>query len=318
MKKIAIFFVFCALFLQAASFGPLDAAIQHPTRLRVYAIYPESCEIADDGKIHGSIGLFQTNDYEKEDHYLLDFGMATLQMSGSYAYSDRAQIRLTLPVHHLYGGFMDNALDWFHSFTGSLNGARHNEEGKNKIAIQAIDPDGHVLIDKHAPYTVLGNLQIEHKYLLPFRTFGMHHAVTFGVKVPLSDKKDAFSTEKPDYMAGWLMQKNWRDDALFVNFNVVKLGKFSIGSLAHSLSFGYFAYVGWEHLLGGGRSWLLEYKFASSPYHSAYHTIDSQSNVIDLVWRHRLGKNKLDLFISENLAPFYNSPDFTIGASLRF
>ncbi|WP_456390010.1 DUF3187 family protein [Hydrogenimonas sp.] len=314
MFKFALsLLLFSALFLQADTFGPLEATIQHPARLQFYAPYPEGCDIADDDKLHVGVGLFQTNDYEKERHYFLDYGLATLQLSTIYAYGNRSEIRVILPVHHIYGGFMDNALDRFHTVTGTLNGSRHNLEGKNRVHIRVFDHDGSPLIDKEGAYTVLGNLQIEHKTLLPFHAYGIRHAVTVGIKIPLSKKKDGFSTEKVDAMAGWLTQKVWENDALFANFNVVKTGTYRMGSILKSKPLLYFAYLGYERRTAADRSWLFEYKFASSPYRSDDNSIDASSNVVDIVWRHRFKGNKLDVFISENLSPFKNTPDFTIG-----
>ena len=314
MSKSALSLLLCsALLLTADDFGPLEATIQHPARLQFYAPYPEGCDIAKEGDLYFGVGLFQTNDYEKERHYLLDYGLATLQLSARYAYSDRSQIRVTVPIHHIYGGFMDNLIDGFHTVTNTYNGSEHNAEGKFRVQMRLIDRDGSVLIDKDSSYTVPGNLQIEHKTLLPFQTYGIRHAATLGLKIPLSKKEDGFSTEKVDAMVGWLMQKTWENDAIFANVHLVKTGTYRMGSILKSRPLLYFAYLGYERRTAADRSWFLEYKFASSPYRGGDDSIDTYSQVVDLVWRHRLRGNRLDIFISENLSPFENTPDFTIG-----
>ncbi len=295
--------LFC---ISAIAGEPLFTTIQHPNRLRFYSVYPQSATI--DKKFLANIALYETNDYEKENDLYFDMEITTLQMIVGYAPDDTLQIRAIVPIYHIYGGFMDNFLDWFHDTTGLLNGKRHDIDGKNRV-FYTLDH----LFAKKSPYTVWGNIQIEAKRVFP-SFFDISQALAFGIKLPTSASLDGFGSGKADIMIGWLAQKRWQDDTLWINCNIVRNGEYHLDSLASSRDIGYFFYLGWEHRYQKDRSWYLAYRYASSPFRSSHNAMDSVSNVIDLAWR----IENFDLFISENLAPFYNSPDITIGVAYSF
>ncbi len=293
MSKIWPLFLSISLF----AMEPLFTTINHPIRLAFYNLYPHNTKIEHKFLLTWS----EANDYENEDIYLLDYELASLSFGLQIPLSQEESLRCIVPIHYVYGGFLDGALDWFHDATGLLNGTIHNVYGDNEVHYQINN-----ILSIHKPYTILGNIEIEYKKRLNFKPFGARSAVAFGIKIPASPKDRGFSSAKMDYSIIGIVEKN----NFLANLSVTKLGTIHLGNFAVSNKLLYSLYFGYQH-----HKWLFEYRFVSSAFKSKYSTIDSASNVINIAYD--INKH-LKAFITENLSPFYGSADFTIGLSYSY
>ena len=293
MKKVWLLLCTISLF----AMEPLLTTIEHPIRLAFYNLYPNDTQITH----RVSLTWSEANDYENEDIYLLDYEIASLTLGIEHPINSDATFRLILPIHHIYGGFLDRALDWFHDATGLLNGTVHNIYGDNEVHYQI----GNIL-SIHSPYTILGNIDLEYKKRLPYKPFGATSALLLGIKIPGSPKDKGFSSAKTDYSLIGIIEK----DNLLANISITRLGKLHLGADAVSKKLLYSLYLGYQY-----KKWLFEYRFISSAFHSRYTTLDSCSNVVTVSYKvHK----QLRAFITENLSPFYGSADFTIGLAYTF
>ena len=296
MKK---FIFVLALFSFALAREPLSFAPQHPARLAYYSLYAQSPDIHQGGSAY--ITLMQTNEYEEERIFFLDYGLATLQFDLRYGLDEYSQLRLIAPFHYVYGGFLDGVLDWFHSVTGTLNGNSHNRYGKYKVHVHFGD------VSKDSPFFSTGNIQIQYKQQLPFP---IPSAIVIGIKIPSAQKSRHLGSGHLDVAAEVTAKKRVYDSTLLFQASVARIGEFRLGDFAKSRRWIYEAIIEWQY-----EKWQLQYRFSSSPYRSDYKEVDSISNVINIGYA--LTKN-LTIFASENLSPFYNSPDITFGLTYSY
>ena len=293
MKKLLFLSI---LLLPLLAKEPLSFALQHPSRLAYYSLYAQSPHVQKGWS--GSMTLMQTNDYEEETIYLLDYGLATLQLDLRYGLDDTSQLRLIAPVHYVYGGFLDGFLDWFHSATGTLNGNSHNRYGKYKVHIHFAE------VSKDSPFFSPGNIQIQYK-----RALGPC-ALIFGLKLPTAHKSKSLGTGHPDVAVEITGEKALNDSTLLWQLSVARIGEFRFADFGKSRRWIYEATVEWQY-----EKWQIQYRFSSSPYRSDYKVVDSISNVLNIGYALN---HKTTLFVSENLPPFYNSPDITFGIRYDF
>ena len=293
MRKFWLLLLSVSLF----AIEPLLTTINHPIRLAFYNLYPNDAKIAH----RFSLTWSEANDYENEDIYLLDYELASVTFGLEMPISKTESLRIILPIHYIYGGFLDGVLDWFHDATGLLNGTVHNIYGDNKVHYQI----GNIL-SIHSPYTILGNIELEYKKRLNFHPFNSNCALVFGIKLPGSPKDRGFSSAKMDYSLIGIIEK----ENLLANISITRLGRVHLGEYAVSQKLLYSLYIGYQY-----KRWLFEYRFVSSAFKSQYSTIDSASNVINIAYRFN---KHLRAFITENLSPFYGSADFTIGLAYNY
>ena len=287
MKKLILFLIALTLFADT-----LPTTIMHPARLMFYSIYPT------DTATHNSLTLTftETNDYEKEPVYYLDYELSALTLIAQKRVASDTSIRIIAPLYYVWGGFMDAPLDAFHNATGTLHGYRHNEDGKNRVHLY------YGYAHKSSPYGAFGNIQVEVKQ--HFTLFGLDQALICGLKLPTASKSSGFGSGKTDLMLGWIAQKG----EFTLGLNLAYMGSFHIPN-ASVKRLHYFATLTWQH-----GNWLIDYRFASSPFSSSYVQFDSSSNIVDIAYK----KGRWRFFVSENLAPFYNSPDLTLGIVYTF
>ncbi len=267
----------------------LVTGIFHPAQMGTFTPLPQPLEI----KSRTVVSLSETNDYEKEPpYYHLDYELTTLLILKEIPLNATSSMTMILPLHRFWGGFMDDPLDSFHNATGTLHGYRHNEEGKNRLLID------YGPIHQRGSFATLGDAQIYYKKRLG------SYAIVASLKLPLHTKSKFFGSKKLAFGAGAIYKKG----PLTLNLHITYNPKVTL-AYATTKKLRYFAIASYRY----GR-WLAEYRFGSSPFHSKVPQFDSISNTLSLAYS--LGAWRF--FISENLAPFYNTPDFTIGVNYRF
>ena len=274
---------------------PSFTTIDHPFRLMFYAPFAQNCSHENGIEFAWS----ESNDYEDHGDVLLDMEIATLRTRITRVLGDTMSGWMEFGIHYVYGGFLDRPLDTFHNLTHTLGNRIHNAHGTNHITYRL----GSYLA-KHTPSVTPTNLQLGLKHTSSW--YNLKWGVMGGVKFPTSPKKDGFGSGKPDYMIGFIME---RDPWLF-NFQAIRAGRSTIGNLATSRRWICTLYLGFTYY-----NWLFEFRSISSPFRSDKKVFDSCSNVINLAYNIT---NDLQIFVTENLAPFFGSADFTIGISYQF
>ncbi|BCD68831.1 DUF3187 family protein [Nitratiruptor sp. YY09-18] len=292
MHKI-LFLILCSLSLFAA---PLQFAIQHPWRMAFYPLTPTDTTV----KKSTTFTFTETNDYENEEHLILDYELSTLTLTQTYNLDTTKAVTLHLPLCQIWGGFMDKPLDWFHDVTGLLNGEEHNIKGDNRVFIDFGN------IHQNSPYAFIGNATFEFKQLLPWHPKSTNFAYRVGIKIPTAPKSSGFGTKKVDYLVGFIgSYKKW-----LYNIDLLYLGKNRITNLAKSKRWAYSLYLFYSY-----KKWEISWRYISSFYTSDHDWFDSPSQIVNVTYQLN---DRWSIFASENLTPFYGSPDFTIGAQLKF
>ena len=291
MKKLWLWMVASALW----AFEPSFTTIDHPFRLMFYAPFAQSCSHDD----HLEMAWSESNDYEDHKDVLLDMEIATLRARITHLLGDETSGWMEWGVHYVYGGFLDRPLDTFHDLTHTLGNRIHNAYGVNHVNYRL----GSFLAKDH-PYVTPANLQLGIKHTVWWQE--TQWGVMGGVKLPTAPKKDGFGSGKPDFMMGLIIEH----DPWLLNLQAIRAGKSDIGNLARSRRWIYSLYLGFSY-----HDWLLELRSITSPFRSGKKVLDSCSNVINLAYNIT---NDLQIFATENLAPFFGSADFTVGMSYRF
>ncbi len=243
----------------------------------------------------------ESNEFENEKIVLADLEMTTLRLVYEHPLSSASSLRISIPFHIVWGGFMDEALDWFHDATGLLNGAEHNIYGDNEVHYRI-----GTLFSKDSSYSFVGDMTLEYKRALPWHPLGTTLAVQLGCKLPTAPKYSHMASRKMDAaLAIGAQRGDWIADIW-----VARLGEKRLGNYARSHRLMAGAYIGYSY-----KRWQFAYRFATAPYESYYSTLNSVANVVDISYTFPSG---LALFATENLAPFYTTMDFTIGVRYNF
>ena len=243
----------------------------------------------------------ESNEFENEEIVLADLEMTTLRIVYEHPLSSASSLRVSVPFHVVWGGFMDEPLDWFHDATGLLNGAEHNIYGDNEVHYR-IDS----LFTKDNSYSFVGDVTLEYKHALPWKPFGTALAAQLGCKLPTAPKYSHMASRKMDVALALGAQK----DRWIANLWVARIGEKRLGDYARSHRLMAGAYLAYSY-----KRWQFAYRFATAPYESRYTTLSSVANVVDISYTFPGG---LTLFATENLAPFYTTMDFTLGVRYNF
>jgi len=276
---------------------PIPTTIIHPFRQMFYAFYGDLAKLSSEEEAKFTLSLMETNDYDSSPPYFFDYEVTSLVLLATQRI-ERVQFRLIVPMHYVYGGFLDPFLDAFHDITNTLK-SKHNIYGKNRVKIDFYS------IHEDSPFFSFGNIELEAKTPIPNPY--LDAAVSVGVKFPTGTKK-LFSSKKPDYMAGLYLYKEIGGVALNFNFNMACLSKVEFDDVkSERMLYSYLLSLVYEE-------YVLEFRHITSPFISPHRSLSSNSNVINLGYRFK----NFEFFLSENIAPFYGSPDITFGINYRF
>ncbi len=307
MKKFLLLFISLFCFAKEST---ILTTTMHPFRLAEYAFYPSSTSIPKDRQWHYRLAISETNDYNKESRYFFDYEMTALTLQAQKALSSQSKLRILIPYYYVHGGFMDSFLNWFHRATNTLQ-TPHNQYGNNKVFWEFGS------IKKDSSFSTLGNIQIQTQLFLQKRFFGWKQAVLLGLKLPTASKSSGIGKGKTDIMGGWALYKKDDRNSWLINLWIARIAPFHLTQNTTSRPLLYSLYLQWTKDFGNAQL-LLGAKHISSGYHCACNDIDSSSNEIVLGWKRKIFGKETIVFLSENLAPFYTSPDITFGIDISF
>jgi len=261
-----------------------------------------------------TLSLSESNIFQKsaksDDNLEADFEITTLDMSYYYCYDSRIELSFNYPFYFVSKGFLDDFLDEVHSTLHIATTREHEGHIDNKITYRLLNK-----INKNSSYYITGNPQVELKYNL-YKKNNIYLSTNFGIKIPLGNVEDGFTTTKVDYMSGLQFQKNYQKFSLFSNAIVTLNGDYRLSSDIISQKYRYFLSMGTEFKLIGSIDFLFIYQYGSSPYNSSDEKFDSYTHLLQFALRKDLKESEyIDIFFNQNTIPRNNEADVTFGLS---
>lgn len=288
----------------------LEIPIQHPASIMVYNFTSKDTEIKDRVKV----SLFESNIFEVSDKHKIDFELTTLNLNYSKVINENSQIDITVPIHYVWRGFLDKPLHEFHNLVNQSTSRDRHNESKNRVNLSILNGE---ILNVDSSYLSLSNIQIEHKiYLDRYKKFDI--ALIYGAKVPLAEGKSKyFTTGKIDFMGGVIFDYIRENYKMTFNTLFSYNSNYSLKNIIESRDFRASLFFGYEREFLSG-DFMFEYQINTSPFKSTLKGYDKIVHILNLGYREKLKSGHITYFISENLEPFKNSPDLTIGMSYSF
>jgi len=260
-----------------------------------------------------NISLSESNIFQKSDILEADFEITTLDISYYYRYNSNIELSFNYPLYYISQGFLDQFLDEFHSTLHIATTREHEGHIDNQLTFKIDDT-----IYKDSNYYVSGNPQIEMKYNI-FSKEDLYIATNFGIKIPVGQTQDGFTTTKVDLMSGLEIQKNYENFMLLSNFVVVYDSKYRLSSDIISHKYRYFISFGTQFDFLMQTDFLFIYQYSSSPYISSDEKFDSYTHLLQFAIRKDLDNGRyIDLFFNQNTIPRDNEADVTFGVTYHF
>ncbi|WP_457746024.1 DUF3187 family protein [Sulfurimonas sp.] len=318
--KIFFFFFFFTNLFGANEFtSPIHSTNQYINQLLFYRPYANAAIIKK--KPTYNIDISQSNIFQKSTNLEADFGLTTLDLSFYYPISPNLEFSFDYPLYYVSAGFLDQPLDFIHTTLG-ITTTRENE-GHIDNQLHFIITDK---INKSSPYFASGNPQMELKYVF-YKDATLHLSCNGGVKIPLGNKSDGFTTEKADVMLGFQIQKDYENISWLLNFVATKNSQFKLSNDIISHNMRYFLYVAnrfpLKYLLPlnfvHNTDFLFTYEYSSAPYESSDVKFNSSTHLLQFALRKYLSHARyIDFFFNQNTIPRHNEADVTFGVSYNF
>ena len=299
--------------------SPIHSTNQYTNQLIFYRPYTNSAMIKKTDKIN--IDLSESNIFQKSENLLADFEITTLELTYYYPISDSIELSFNYPFYYVSKGFLDKPLDYVHSTLG-ISTTRENEGHiDNQLNYQITDK-----INKESAYFASGNPQVELKAAL-YESSSFLVSTNAGIKLPVGDTKDGFTSGKVDLMAGIQLQKNYEKVSWISNFIITLNGDRELSSDITSQRMRYFFYLAnklpFSYLLPfdyhSKTDFLFAYQFSSAPYESSDEKFSSVSHLLQFAIRNYLSDDSyIDMYFNQNTIPRHNEADVTFGLSYYF
>jgi len=281
---------------------------QYTNQLLFYRPYTQSAMIRDVDSF--TLSLSESNVFQKSDNLEADFEITTLDMSYYYRYNSNIELSFNYPFYYISKGFLDDFLDEVHSTLHIATTREHEGHINNRLRYRLLDN-----INKNSSYYITGNSQIELKYNL-YRKDNLYLSTNIGIKIPMGNVEDGFTTSKIDYMSGVQLQKNYNDFLIVSNAVVTLNTNYRLSSDIISQKYRYFISLGTEFKLIESIDFLFIYQYGSSPYKSSDEKFDSYTHLLQFALRKDLKENQyIDIFFNQNTIPRNNEADVTFGLS---
>ncbi|MEA3370159.1 MAG: DUF3187 family protein [Campylobacterota bacterium] len=299
--------------------SPIHSTNQYINQLIFYRPYTTSSMIKKTDSIN--LDLSQSNIFQKSENLLADFEITTFELTYYYPISDSLEISFNYPLYYISKGFLDKPLETIHSTLG-IETTRDNEgHTNNQLNYQVTDQ-----IDKDSAYFASGNPQIEIKLAL-YESDTFLLSSNAGIKLPVGNVKDGFTSEKVDVMAGVQLQKNYEKVSWIGNFIVTLNGKRELSSDISSQKMRYFFYLANKLPLAylipfdyhSRADFLFTYQYSSAPYQSSDEKFSSYTHLLQFAIRNYLDdESYFDIYFNQNTIPRHNEADVTFGLSYHF
>ena len=295
--------------------SPVHSTNQYINQLIFYRPYTQSAVIKEKASIN--IDISQSNIFQTSDNLRADFGLTTLDLTYYYPLSDTLELSFNYPLYYASKGFLDNFLDTVHDTLGITTTRLNDSHVANQFSYIVTDK-----IHKTSAYFASGNSQIEIKYAL-YKKDDFFASVNAGVKIPLGNTSDGFTSGKVDVMTGLQLQKNYETISWIANFNLSYNGERELSSDITSERLRYFVYLANKFTIPleslSGLDFLLAYQFSSAPYEGSDVKFNSYTHLLQFALRKNLKEGEyIDFFFNQNTIPRHNEADVTFGLSYHF
>ena len=311
--------VFTALLITSVSaqefISPVHSTNQYINQLIFYRPYTQSALIKEKASIN--IDISQSNIFQTSTNLRADFGLTTLDLTYYYPLSDSLELSFNYPLYYTSKGFLDNFLDTVHDTLGITTTRLNDGHVANQFSYIVTDK-----IYKTSAYFASGNPQIEVKYAL-YAQDDLFASVNAGVKIPLGNTSNGFTSGKVDVMGGLQLQKNYETISWIANFNISYNGERELSSEITSERLRYFFYLANKFTIPfEGLStfdFLFAYQFSSAPYEGDDVKFNSYTHLLQFALRKYLEDDEyIDFFFNQNTIPRHNEADVTFGLSYHF
>ena len=269
-----------------------------------------------------NIDISQSNIFQRSENIYADFGLTTVDLTYYYPLSNSIEITFNYPLYYMSRGFLDDPLDFIHSTLGIETTRENDGHINNKLHYEVTDK-----INRDRASFASGNPQIELKYSL-YENNGFFISTNSGLKIPIGDKDDGFTSGKVDIMLGLLLQKNYEDISWIVNFaTTLNAAEEELSLDITSEEFRYFFYLTNKfpitYLIPFNflrtTDFLFAYQYSSAPYKSSDEKFNSHTHLLQFAIRSYLSNgNYIDIFFNQNTIPRHNEADVTFGLSYHF
>ena len=202
------------IYLEANQFSaPIHSNNIYVNQIIFYRPYPQSALISKEK--YFNIDLSQSNIFQVSKNIETDFGLTSLEFTFTTPLvNNTLELSINYPLYYVSTGFMDNLLDLSHHTLGQTT-TRETRGHINNHSTYKIGTS----IDRSGNYFASGNPQIELKLnLLNKRRYAL--SINSGIKIPIGQAKDGFTTEKIDFMIGTQFQKEFDNFLWTTNFSI--------------------------------------------------------------------------------------------------
>ncbi len=260
-----------------------------------------------------NIDMAQSNIFQKSDNIEADFEMTTFDFTYYFIVNREIEISFNYPFYYISKGFLDDFLDSVHS-TLQIATTRENEGHiNNQLNYKITDT-----IYKTESYFVTGNPQLEIKYNL-YNKNEIYLSTNFGIKIPMGNSEDGFTTNKIDIMSAIQFQKNYNLLSFVTNAVVTLNATHKLSSDIISEKYRYFISQSMQFNFFNKSDFLFTYQYSSAPYKSHDEKFSSHTHLLQFAIRENLKDGKyIDLFFNQNTIPRHNEADVTFGVSYCF
>lgn len=289
---------------------------QHVNQLLFYRPYTHSAMIKSSSSIN--IDIAQSNIFQKSENIEADFEITTIEFTYYYTHSSDIELSFNYPLYNVTAGFLDDGLDFVHETLGIATTREHEGHVNNQLRYAITDK-----MDKESTYLASGNPQMELKYSL-YSKNEVYMSLSSGIKIPIGESENGFSSEKVDIMSGLQIQKNYDEASWLFNAHLTFNGKYNLAPDINSKEVRYFISVAnqfpLEYLIPlkifNKSNFLFHYQYSSAPYSSNDEKFGSHSNLLQFAIRTIINKQEyVDLFFNQNTIPRHNEADVTFGFS---
>jgi hypothetical protein len=201
-KTSLLILLICLVWIPAVESGPLQVQNRFPLYLMFLSPRPVPVRPPDRGVLEACLSVDYNSVYVDEHNsqwrILMDMEMTVVDLAFAYGLSNRAAIRLEIPLVNMSGGFLDGFLENYHNALGVGNYGRENRP-KNQFAYR-IEKDGDLWLEGDPGGLHLADATISAQIaLLPVSTGSRRQAsLLAALKVPTGRSRYGFGSGRLD------------------------------------------------------------------------------------------------------------------------
>ncbi len=310
---VIFFFVFSAVSYCGELDGPFSTTVNYPPQMMFLSFSPDTVSVVEKGEMKYSLNVEYSNVFQyqekSENSIICDLEMMNVTGIFTYGILENLQWDIHLPIIFVGGGFLDTPIDSFHKTLNLPRGERRHAS-KNKVRYR-LKVDGKDVFDVHNTDVLQGNISS----FIKWKT-GENWALRGGIKLPTAAKSKGFGSRKVDVGLDFIFEKKiFPSVNIHTNLNYTYIGE---PSFVHTRHYRFGGSFGVNALLTKNTHIITQYSFLQSPFRTGLRKLDKVSHQITGGVRYKKRGRCMDIFITEDIAPYATTPDITIGTTLIF